>query len=222
MNGLKIFLKLLLVFIAIVLIGIYVMRCYIYPLNLYFACPKDSTRKMTDGNPRYGIGIGNYTGLGVIIHELPVRSEFLPRKELDPTIPGTMQSVFKFSGFVDTTTKLPNEVILKWQLAELKNCRKDISAKINTNYTSIKFEDDGRIYHRKSGCDWYPLSDKIYETTLDLRVAQKSEAFEKLGQKMEDGGYYGADLMILIYGEDDIRVTTVLKKVSRRYPGLMN
>lgn len=71
-----------------------------------------------------------------------------------------------FGPFKGTRHKLPNEIKIVWQFAELSDC---------TNP------------EKKIGCKFTPIEDEIFEEIIDLTSFQESIAFQQLGKTSKRG-----------------------------------
>ncbi len=132
---------------------------------------------------------------------------------MDPSIPSEFRdptSAFgRFKGYED---KLPDQVEIVWQLAELKECD-DVMGVGDLNPSARKWlvsqNLDPSRYIYKAGCTWRPLPGKIFHKQLDMQAIRDSEAYREATRLRLDTPFNRHILRVeLVFAEDQLTVNT--------------
>ncbi len=138
---------------------------------------------------------------------------------MDPSIPSEFRdptSAFgRFKGYED---KLPDQVEIVWQLAELKECD-DVMGVGDLNPSARKWlvsqNLDPSRYIYKAGCTWRPLPGKIFHKQLDMQAIRDSEAYRQASRGLFSSPFDRHVMLIeLIFQEDQLTVKTYDRKVN--------
>ncbi|TDU32546.1 hypothetical protein DFR24_1944 [Panacagrimonas perspica] len=143
-----------------------------------------------------------FSELGVSVPIIAGRFPSIPSKYRDPAS--------YFGRFNERHATLPDDVVIGWQLADLKNCKAERRVSADSlAQRSIKSASvyAAKEYVFKDDCSWHPRPDKVYQQKLDLRPIKNSDAYKRTGDRYKDvaGSRYTLNIT-LIFIEDQVKV----------------
>lgn len=164
------------------------------------------------GDVPYEVAIRNHTGEGVIIYSAYAGTEDQAGKpderwRINPGIPGVGADIERIPAFElfdvpsgpyeeKHAVEMPPELRIKWQRAALSNCdenEKWPGAK-RVNGREVELE-DGRLYSRKSGCEW-EAHGPVREFSVSREEVRSTEAYKKVE---EEGINLGGPATLTVY-----------------------
>lgn len=172
----------------------------------------------------YGVDLLNLGEHGVLLLEIGDRKATAPHSAYVslgvsqpiiagrfPGIPSRYRDPASFFGhFTGYNDSLPEEIVVVWQLAEMRNCKSEHRVQADSEYVkdNLRGRDYGRTeYVDKSGCTWHPLPSKVFRQKLDIKAIRSTEAYRRTGTRYKDvaGSRYTLNLT-LIFIEDQVKV----------------
>ncbi|MES9971372.1 MAG: hypothetical protein ABW092_15165 [Candidatus Thiodiazotropha sp.] len=127
----------------------------------------------------YAVDMANYEDYGIMVISPETT---MGANRIRTGIPGVRDDVIAKGRFPNHPNSLPDQIVVKWQLAELSDCRR-----IDKYKSKIKKVEDNTLYVRKLGCTWTPIKGKVFRKVFDLKEAQKSEYAKHAGERIRFG-----------------------------------
>jgi len=111
----------------------------------------------------------------------------------------------RFEGYED---RLPKEMEVVWQLAELRDCKTEIPENTEKGMKEIAgmgYQPGGHVI--KSGCTWVPLPNRIYRKKIDMNAIRESEAYKKATRRdLLIFGHSHSLRLFFVFQEDQLKV----------------
>jgi len=166
----------------------------------------------------YSIAVRNHTNEGVIIYPAKKSGDDEPNTtgekwRIPAGIPGVGDDIVRIPAFElfdvrqvsnseDYSDDMPAELRIRWQKANLSDCREieDSSGYKRTIRGEVKL-DDGKTYVRRRGCDWQPYGPMRKFSVSSTRI-RSSEAYEKV-EDIHFGFMAGVPVLDITFVFDD-------------------
>jgi len=144
----------------------------------------------------YSIAVRNHTNEGVIIYPAKKSGDDEPNTtgekwRIPAGIPGVGDDIVRIPAFElfdvrqvskseDYSDDMPAELRIRWQKANLSDCREieDSSGYKKTDAGPAKL-DDGKTYIRRRGCDWEPYG-PVREFSVARATIKRSDDYKKV------------------------------------------
>lgn len=165
----------------------------------------------------YAVDLVNYGQNGLIILEMGSHKPYVRtlytttsaagnKTQHDPRTPGIKDLEFvsriypslpskyrnpadAFGRFPGHARYLPDQVIVKWQLAKLEDCSDYHGVLTDEKRSWLSSKGYKPDFHRQAyDCRWVPIPDKVFSQTLDLdALVKQTEAYKKTGTSNPKG-----------------------------------
>jgi len=171
------------------------------------------------GDVPYEIAVRNHTGEGVIIYPAYAGAEdesatAAKRWRINPGIPGVGADIERIPAFElfdvpmgpyeeKDAVEMPAELRIRWQRAKLDNCQRSRESHGYKDVNGRKEElDDGRLYTRKSRCDWEAYG-AVREFSVSREKVRSTDAYKKVeSEGINLGGPATLTVYFIFEGEE--------------------
>lgn len=110
----------------------------------------------------------------MILYDFPARSIYSKKVESQIKLytgsSGINPGRGRYLALRNSRSNLPDEITIKWQLAELTDCSEKVAIRSRPGY------------YRTYNCGWQLLPNKFFEKTINLKKYKDSEAFKNKGK----------------------------------------